>query len=169
MITLIELLLHLPWFSEYHKMPSMVFHDSTRRPPGYYSVTSSDSHRNPFHGIKLHMNVSILYMGHSEPMPGNGTPLSTWIIPDSKVPGANMGPIWGRQNPGGPHVGTMNLAIWDATCHAILKASCLFIRTCLSFHHDIHIRWHNSSSLLTRLPDFQLGQCQNHAKFQSNT
>ena len=34
-------------------------------------------------------------------------------IPDSKVHGAIMGPIWGRQDPGGPHVGPMNLAIWD--------------------------------------------------------
>ena len=30
----------------------------------------------------------------------------------SKVHGATMGPIWGRQDPGGPHVGPMNLAIW---------------------------------------------------------
>ena len=36
-------------------------------------------------------------------------------IPDSKVNGANMGPIWGRQDPGGTHVGPMNFAIWDAT------------------------------------------------------
>ena len=36
-----------------------------------------------------------------------------WIVsPDSKVHGANMGPIWGRQDPGGSHVGPMNLAIW---------------------------------------------------------
>ena len=34
-------------------------------------------------------------------------------IPDSKVHGANMGPTWGRQDPGGPHVGHVNLAIWD--------------------------------------------------------
>ena len=34
-------------------------------------------------------------------------------IPDSKVNGANMGPIWGRQDPGGPHVGPVNLGIWD--------------------------------------------------------
>ena len=34
-------------------------------------------------------------------------------IPDCNVHGANMGPIWGRQYPGGPHVGSMNLAIWD--------------------------------------------------------
>ena len=32
--------------------------------------------------------------------------------PDSKVHGANMGPIWELQDPGGPHVGAMNLAIW---------------------------------------------------------
>ena len=34
-------------------------------------------------------------------------------IPDSKVHGVNMEPIWGRQDPGGPHVGPMNFAIWD--------------------------------------------------------
>ena len=33
--------------------------------------------------------------------------------PDSKVHGANMGPIWGREDPGGPHVSPMNYAIWD--------------------------------------------------------
>ena len=32
--------------------------------------------------------------------------------PGSNVHGANMGPIWGRQDPGGPHVGPMNFAIW---------------------------------------------------------
>ena len=36
----------------------------------------------------------------------------TYIYPDSKVHGANMGPTWGRQDPGGPHVGPMNFAIW---------------------------------------------------------
>ena len=33
-------------------------------------------------------------------------------FPDSKAHGANMGPIWGRQDPGGPHIGPMNFAIW---------------------------------------------------------
>ena len=32
-------------------------------------------------------------------------------VPDSKVHGASMGPTWGRQDPGGPHVGPMKLAI----------------------------------------------------------
>ena len=36
-----------------------------------------------------------------------------WYIPDGKVHGANMGPIWGRQDPGGSNVGPMNFAIWD--------------------------------------------------------
>ena len=34
------------------------------------------------------------------------------VIPNSKVHGANMGPIWVRQDPGGPHVGPVNFAIW---------------------------------------------------------
>ena len=42
---------------------------------------------------------------------------------DSKVHGANMGPTWGRQDPGGPHVGPMNLAIWG---------------TSLYWHHTLH-------------------------------
>ena len=32
--------------------------------------------------------------------------------PDSKVHGDIMGPIWGRQGPGGPHVGPMNFTFW---------------------------------------------------------
>ena len=32
--------------------------------------------------------------------------------PDNKVHVANMGPIWDRQDPGGPHVGPMNFVIW---------------------------------------------------------
>ena len=34
-------------------------------------------------------------------------------ISDSKVHVANMGPIWGQQDPDGPHVRPMNFAIWD--------------------------------------------------------
>ena len=35
---------------------------------------------------------------------------------DSKVHGANMGPICAQQDPDGPHVGPMNFAIWNAYC-----------------------------------------------------
>ena len=43
----------------------------------------------------------------------NNNKTNTNTTPDSKVQGANMGPIWGRQDSDGPHVGLMNLAIWD--------------------------------------------------------
>ena len=33
-------------------------------------------------------------------------------FPNNKVRGANMGPTWGRQDPGVPHVGHVKLAIW---------------------------------------------------------
>ena len=34
--------------------------------------------------------------------------------PDNKIHGANMGLIWGQQDPDGPHDGPMNFAIWGA-------------------------------------------------------
>ena len=37
----------------------------------------------------------------------------SYNIPDSKVHGANMGPIWGWQDPDWPHIGPINLAVWD--------------------------------------------------------
>ena len=45
------------------------------------------------------------------------------LTPDSKVDGANMGPIWGQQDPGGPHVGPINLAIRD--CHWPARQRCM--------------------------------------------
>ena len=41
--------------------------------------------------------------------------------PDSKVHGDNMGPIWGRQDPGGPHAGPINFAIWECKHDCINK------------------------------------------------
>ena len=57
---------------------------------------------------------------------------SNWVqyglsVPDSKIHGANMGPIWGRQDPGGPHVGPMNFAIRGGIC--------LFDITLSHYHH----------------------------------
>ena len=40
-------------------------------------------------------------------------------VPDSKMHGANVGPTWGRKDPGGPHVGRMNLAIWGVLVQII--------------------------------------------------
>ena len=63
--------------------------------------------------------------------------------PDSKVHGANMGPIRGRQDPGGPHVGPMNLAIWDVPQVHIT-------------HHDFGV---SNDKLSLILCDFFLGFC----------
>ena len=54
-----------------------------------------------------------LLMQSNPRISNTGFSYSTVITPDSKVHGANMGPIWGRQDPGWPHVGPINLAIWD--------------------------------------------------------
>ena len=55
----------------------------------------------------------------------------TQPLPDSKVHGANMGPIWGRRDPGGgPHVGPMNFAIW-----AVYKK----MAWCARWLHLLHI------------------------------
>ena len=35
------------------------------------------------------------------------------IIPDSKIHGAHMRPTWGRQDSAGPHMGQVNLDLWD--------------------------------------------------------
>ena len=39
-------------------------------------------------------------------------PVITGWYPENKIHGANMGSIWGRQDPGGPHIGPMNFVIW---------------------------------------------------------
>ena len=41
------------------------------------------------------------------------SPYHQTTIPENKVNGANMGLIWGRQDPGGPRVGPMKLDIRD--------------------------------------------------------
>ena len=52
---------------------------------------------------------------------------------DSKVHGANMGAIWGRQDPSGPHVGPMSFAIWDIVVH---YGSLVSINFTFAFQND---------------------------------
>ena len=65
------------------------------------------------------------------------------INPDGKVRGAYMGPIWGRQNPGGPHVGPMNFAIWERlnrTAREVWNGLVLSVLSCVVFSlHWRHI------------------------------
>ena len=50
------------------------------------------------------------------------TPCCFNTVPDSKVHGANTGFTWGRQDPGVPHVGPMNLAIRGALVVNVLSS-----------------------------------------------
>ena len=45
------------------------------------------------------------------------------MSPDSKVHGANMGPIWGRHDPGGPHE-LCYLGRQEDGCHFVLASVC---------------------------------------------
>ena len=90
-----------------------------------------------FRGIPILMHV--LY-SHPQLSP-------TWIwkikrFPDSKVHGANMGSIWGRQDPGGPHVGPMNFAFWVVMFSAPSM-------------HDVSILMLQSILLKSKIYDYQ--------------
>ena len=60
---------------------------------------------------------------------------------DSKVHGAYMGPTWGRQDPGGPHVGPMILAIWAKT-NATLGVTHNFVRRHFHLHSKSNMKDH---------------------------
>ena len=78
-----------------------------------------------------------------------------YSIPDSKVHGANMGPIWGRQDPDGTHVGPMNFVIWDVStylfqcciCKRIyIGLRCYRIRLyCMKPFSRKHVIWNGST------------------------
>ena len=55
-----------------------------------------------------------------------------WILyqstPDSKVHGANMGPIVGQQEQGGPQVGPRNLDIWDSNSYRKINKKMLYAK-----------------------------------------
>ena len=59
---------------------------------------------------------ALLSMGHDS---GDDFSQKWSRYPDSKNHRANMGPIWGRQDPGGPHVSPMNFPIWVDARHDI--------------------------------------------------
>ena len=76
----------------------------TGRWPPYIQVQTMSVHTDEsyYANIRVCSLITACYTGE-------------WLS-DSKVHGANMAPIWGRQDPGGPHVGPMNFVIWAAFC-----------------------------------------------------
>ena len=65
-------------------------------------------------------------------------------FPDRNVHGTNMGPIWGRQDQGGPHLGPVNFAIWVPKCLSIIKThfSYWISRLYLAGVDAAQLRWH---------------------------
>ena len=64
---------------------------------------------------------------------------------DSKVHGANMGPTWVLSSPGGPHVGPMNLAIWEGFAG---NQTCRVTAWSLAFLH-----WNESNTIAWKFQD----------------
>ena len=54
----------------------------------------------------------------------------TGTYPDSMVHGANMGPIWGRKDPGGPQVGPMNFPIWVVVAYSVVVKTIVIVIIC---------------------------------------
>ena len=48
-----------------------------------------------------------------------------------------MGPIWGRQDPVGPHIGPMDFAIWENSPQFIATSSMTAVN---SFHYKISLK-----------------------------
>ena len=82
--------------------------------------------------------------------------LQTVSIPESKVYGATMGPTWGRQDPGGPHVGPMNLVIWDIPGLLSHIRMLFYVLSAYNPHVDIYVCVCN----LTKLPVNPWQKCQ---------
>ena len=75
----------------------------------------------------------LMYIGTIWPQWVKSTASSSLnIIPDSKVHGDSMWPIWGRQDPGGPHVDLINLlsAMWSKHQNLCIMLSILLRLKC---------------------------------------
>ena len=77
--------------------------------------------RGPFQEQKFHHNSNSMEIWFCSHLSCDEVIIMN-LNPDSNVNVANMGPIWGRQDLGGPHVGSMNFAIWlvHDSCAVIL-------------------------------------------------
>ena len=89
-----------------------------------YHIRCSNSNR---HFLKGHLGASIksdiTRHHHTFIFPGCHFTTAVAGGGDREYPwlqgSANIGTIWGRQDPGGPHVVPMNFAIWDLAPHIL--------------------------------------------------
>ena len=74
--------------------------------------------------------------------------------PDSKVHGVNMGPIWGRQDPGGPHEPCyLGMVVKWSNWH-ILGSDVPFLINCSEISGLIHVHVFSCTSLVSHLKSF---------------
>ena len=60
--------------------------------------------------------------------------VSTYIISlEISLIASFMGPTWGRQDPGGPHVDPMNFAIWDVPACIISLQICAYLHCIITY------------------------------------
>ena len=82
-------------------------------------------------------------------------------ISDSKIHGANMGPTWGHQDPGGPHVGHTNLAIWDVsmlhTLWPLTQTKCTSLQR--KVRHDVCLIFNEGVEHVTTSVFWYMCQC----------
>ena len=78
-----------------------------------YMVTQLYNPWKTFTGLHLSVSISVIDCIYTLPsLLYFVTDYITRILPDCKVHGATMGPIWGRQDPCRPLVGPMSFSIW---------------------------------------------------------
>ena len=69
--------------------------------------------RGYYNQVKFHRIIKDFMIQGGDPTATGGEITDrNLLFPDSKVHAANMGPTWGQQDPGGPHMGHVNLASW---------------------------------------------------------
>ena len=59
-------------------------------------------------------------------------------VPNSRVLGANMGPIWGRQDPGGPMLAPWTL-LSGMFMGDFVTSSCLYVTTLACYHKLLYL------------------------------
>ena len=75
---------------------------------------------------------------------------------DSKVRGANMGPIWVLSAPGGPHVSPINLAVREVSIvvtynHYHHQYRIFFIMQCYHYSHSYNAWWRHQMETFSAL------------------
>ena len=79
--------------------------------------------------------------------------------PDSKVHVANMGPIWGRKDPSGLHVGPMKFAIWGPIVFiGVVSFACCSYLKLNKFEHSFCYRNHSIATKIYKVDDVTINQ-----------